>query len=225
MKNIFLTPGYGIPKNIFQDENYNFYSKMAFNRIYDISLKNIDKSPLIICTGGKTDLFKPYKKTEAKEISKLFKNLKSKIFLKKQTKDWQFLLENKSLSTLENLLNCQQIIKKNKIRQANLYIFCEQTRQKRIKILAKKIFHKNFKLFILPIDFDISPNRYLNSDFINKREKTEINHSLWALKDPKNLKKHQQLFKEKIELLRKAEPKNQTKALQEWWQKQIEELK
>ena len=52
MKNIFLVFGYGIPKNILKDENYNFYLKMVFNKIYDLATKNDIKNPVIIVTEG-----------------------------------------------------------------------------------------------------------------------------------------------------------------------------
>jgi len=82
MNNIFLIFGYGIPKNILKNENYNFYLKMVFNRIYDIIVKTKVRKPLVICSGGKTDIFKPYNRTEAEEIIKFLKKLRNKPFLK-----------------------------------------------------------------------------------------------------------------------------------------------
>jgi hypothetical protein len=225
MNDVFLVSGYGIPKDILKDENYNFYLKMVFNRIYDIVSMNKIKKPLIICSGGKTDMFKPYKRTEAEEMIRLLKNLSKRPFLKKITRNWLFIPEKKSLSTLENFINCQQIIKKRRIKKANFYVFCEQTRAKGIKILAKKIFNKNYNFLIIPIDFDVSANRYLSIDFIAKKEKAELEHSLWALQSPKNLKKHHKVFAERIEYLRKAGPKVHVEAVKEWWEQKLKELK
>jgi hypothetical protein len=225
MNDVFLVFGYGIPKDILKDENYNFYLKMVFNRIYDIVSMNKIKKPLIICSGGKTDMFKPYKRTEAEEMIRLLKNLSKRPFLKKITRNWLFIPEKKSLSTLENFINCQQIIKKRRIKKANFYVFCEQTRAKGIKILAKKIFNKNYNFLIIPIDFDVSANRYLSIDFIAKKEKAELEHSLWALQSPKNLKKHHKVFAERIEYLRKAGPKVHVEAVKEWWEQKLKELK
>lgn len=91
MKNIFLVFGYGIPKDILKDENYNFYLKMVFNQIYNLVIeKNID-NPVIICSGGKTDMYKPYKRTESTEMTKLFKSIAKRPFLKQVTKDWLFI--------------------------------------------------------------------------------------------------------------------------------------
>ena len=224
MRNVFLILGYGIPKNILKDENYNFYLKTVFNKIYDLVTKNKAKSPVIICSGGRTDMFKPYKRSEAGEMVKLLEKLSKRLSLKEITKDWSFVLGKNPLSTLENLLNCQKIIQKRKIRKSNLYIFCEQTREKRIKILAKKILNKNHNFKVIPIDFDISSNRYISLEFLAKKEKAELNHSLWALQNPENLKKHHKLFKERITFLRKAGPKVHTKAVKEWWKKKLKEL-
>ena len=225
MNDVFLIFGYGIPKNILKDENYNFYLKMVFNRIYDIVLMNKIKKPLIICSGGKTDMFKPYKRTEAEEMIRLLKNLSKRPFLKKITQNWLFIPEKKSVSTLENFLNCLQLVKKRKIKKANFYIFCEQTREKRIKILAKKILDKNYNFLVIPIDFDVSANRYLSTDFLAKKEKIELEHSLWALQNPENLQKHHKVFVERIEYLRKSGPKVHVEAVKKWWKQKLKELK
>ena len=225
MNDVFLVFGYGIPKNILKDENYNFYLKMVFNRIYDIASKSESKKPLIICSGGKTDMFKPYKRTEADEMIRLLKNLSKRPFLKEVTRNWLFIPKKKSLSALENFLNCLQLIKKRRIKKANFYIFCEQTREKRIQILAKKIFDKNYNFLVVPIDFDVSANRYLSPDFIAKKEKAELEHSLWALQSPENLKKYYEVFVEKIDYLRKAGPKVHVEAVKKWWEQKLKELK
>jgi hypothetical protein len=226
MKNIFLISGYGIPKNILKDENYNFYLKTIFNKIYDVVVKNKSVKSLIICCGGKTDMFKPYKRNEADEIIKFFTELiRQKPFLNLITKNLLFIPQRESLSALENFLNSKKIIKKHKIKKANLFIFCEQTRGKRLKILAKKIFDKNYNIKIMPIDFDISNNRYLSPDFLAKKEKIELKYSLWALQSLKNLKKHHKIFVERIEYLRKAGPKAHVDAVKKWWETKLKELK
>ena len=225
MNNIFLIFGYGVPKNILKDDNFNFYLKMAFNKIYSITLGNPVLKPIIITCGGPTDMLKPYKRTEAEEMITLFKNIiQQRPFLNSITSHWEFIPEKKSLSTLENLLNSNKIIQKRKIKNANLYIFCEQTREKRIKILAKKVFSKNFTSKVMPLDFDVSPNRYLSPDFIDKKENLETRHALWALKSVENLNIHHQIFEEKFEYFRKANKKTQVNVVKEWWDKKLSEL-
>lgn len=226
MNDVFLVFGYGVPKNILKDENYNFYLKMVFNKIYSFVIKNKLGKPIIITCGGETDMIKPYKRTEADEMIKFFDAfIKERPLLKPITKNWLFIPENRSLSTLENLLNSNKIIQKRKFKIANFFIFCEQTRGKRIKVLAKKILDKNYNLLVIPIDFDVSPNRYLPVEYLAKKEGAELKHSLWVLQSPENLKKHHEVFEEKFEYLRKAGHKAHANAVKEWWDQKLKELK
>lgn len=199
---------------------------MVFNKIYGFVVKNKIEKPIIITCGGETDMLKPYKRTEADEMIRLFGAfIKERPFLKPMTKNWLFIPENKSLSTLENLLNSNKIIQKRKVKKANFFIFCEQTRERRIKVLAKKILDKNYNFLVVPIDFDVSANRYLSPEFLVRKEKVELEHSLWALQSPEKLKKHHEVFVEKIEYLRKAWPKVHIEAVKKWWEQKLKELK
>jgi len=223
--NIFLVFGYGVPKNILKDEAYNSYLKIVFNKIYGLVVKNKILEPTIIFSGGKTDYYRPYKRNEADEMIRLFKALNKKSFLKKITKNWILVPEKMALSTLGNFLYCKEIILKRKIKKANLYIFCEQTRENRVKILAKKIFSENYNSRVIPIDFDVSSNRYLDPKIIIKKEREELKHSLWALKSSKNLKEHRKFFKGKVKFLRKYEPDKHAEAVEEYWKTKLKELK
>lgn len=218
---VFIVCGYGVPKNIFEDPNYNAYLRPVFNTIYESTLSNLH--PLIIACGGPTASEKPYDRTEGEEIITFLKNLEQRDFLKKRTRSWQFLPEKASLSTLENLLFTRKILQKKKITRAQLIIFCEQTRKRRISIVARKIFPKSFRIKIHSIDFDISPNRYLDSAFIRTKERTELKHSLWALQNPKNLQEHHRIFEEKFKLLRSVPPEKRQEAIRKWWMEKLEE--
>ncbi|EKD33331.1 MAG: hypothetical protein ACD_76C00045G0017 [uncultured bacterium] len=224
MPNIFLVLGYGIPKNILKDDNYNFYLKTVFNKIFSVVIKDKNAKPMIFFCGGKTDMYKPYKRNEADEMIRFFNtSIKQKPFLIQITKNWRFVSEKESLSTLENLLYSKKIIAQRKIKKANLFIFCEQTRENRIKILAKKIFHKQFRIQVTPVDFDTSANRYLSPEFIGKKERSELKHSFWALQSQENLKKHHEFFVEKIDYLRKAGPRAHVDAVKKLWEKNFKE--
>lgn len=225
MNNVFLVFGYGVPKNIIKDEKYNFYLKKVFNKIYSIVTQNNIPKPIIIFCGGNTDGFKPYKRTEADEMIKFFSKLiRDRPSIKSLTENWDLISENKSLSTLENLINSKKIISKRKIKKANFFIFCEQTREDRIKILARKIFDRNFNFRVEPVDFDVSANRYLSPEYLSKKENTELKHSFWALQSPDNLKKHHKFFKEKFEYFRKMGPKAHTNVVKKWWDQKLKEL-
>jgi hypothetical protein len=225
MDNIFLVFGYGVPKDILKDENYNFYLKMIFNKIYDIVTKNNIDNPIIITCGGKTDMFKPYDRTEADEMIRFFKAfIQERPFLESITKNWRFTPENKSLSTLENLLNSLDIVHKRGIRKANFFIFCEQTRENRINTLAKKILDKNYNFITIPIDFDTSPNRYLSMEYLSEKENKELQHSLWALESSENLRKHHKVFEEKFAYFRTIGNKTNINIVKAWWDKKLKEL-
>lgn len=223
MKNVFLVFGYGIPKNILKDMGYIFYLNMIFNRIYDVVTKKNGKKnekALIVFCGGKTDMFLPYHRNEADEMIKLFTVLiKKRPYVKSLAKQWLLVPEKNSLSTLENILNGKKIIHARQIKKAGLFIFCEQTRGKRVKALAKKIFGAAHHVRVVPIDFDVSPNRYLTPEFLARKERAELKHSLWALQSAENLKKHHELCIEKIAYLRKAGPKAHGDAVKQWWDK------
>jgi hypothetical protein len=224
MKNVFFIFGYGVPKNILQDENYNSYLKTVFNKIYDFTIQKNITDPIIICSGGPTDLFRPYKRTEAEEMIRFFQNLIKRPYLKPIAKNWSFIPEKNSLSTLENLLNCQAILTKNKITRGNLHIFCEQTRRRRVKILTQKLLTKNFHLKITPIDFNTSPDRYFDPKFLAKKEKLVLRYDLWALKNYANFQKYHQTFTDKFGSLRRAKPATRPEVMKVWWQRVINEL-
>ena len=217
MKNFFLIFGYGVSQNILKDENYNFYLKMTFNQIYDLSIKNKIAQPIIMLCGGQTDLFSPYQRSEGQEMLKWFKaHIKKNPQLINLSKNWSFIPETKSICTLENLLNSQAIIKKLTTKKANIFIFCEQIRGRRIKILAKKIF-KNHHTQIVSVDFDVSANRYLSPEYLRQKENTELKYSLWALKNSQNFKKHHRMYEEKFKYLRQIPQQKQMKAIRKWW--------
>lgn len=225
MNNIFLIFGYGVPKDILKDENYNFYLKTIFNNIYDISIKNNIDNPIIITCGGKTDMFKPYHRTEAEEMIRFFTDfIQNRPFLQSITKNWTFIPEKESLSTLENLLNSIKIVESKEINKAQFFIFCEQTRENRIKTLATQVLQNNDHITIIPIDFDTSPNRYLDPKYLAQKENLELNHSLWVLQSPENLQKHHKVFEEKMEYLRTIHHKTDMNTVKEWWDKKLKEL-
>ncbi len=222
MRTLFLVLGYGIPKDIFKDENYKTYLKLVFNNIYDIVIKRKINNPLIVFSGGKTDIYKPFKRDEAEEMVKYFKTLAKRSFVKQKTKNWRFIKEAKALSTLENLLFTAEFLQKKKIVPNNIYIFCEKTREKKVGLLAKKIFKQTFTL--IPIDFDHSPNRYLDDKFIKDKEDQDMKFALWALENKTNFKKYHKIFQERLAYFRKQGPQKHIQSVQEWWQKKLEEI-
>lgn len=221
MRNIFVILGYGIPKDILKDEPSRRYLSLIFNSVYRISLEKKDKKPIIIFTGGHSDIFRPFKRAEAAAMKKLFLFFAHRPFIKEYTKDWCYKTETQSLSTLENLINSYKIIKKIK-GPKRVYVFCEFTRANKIKIFTRRIIKNNFQ--IIPIDFDLSLNRYLNSKFINKRESVDIKLGLRALRDKKFYSKYRSIFRERIKFLRKAGVKHHPEAVKKWWELKLQKL-
>ncbi|HPA25276.1 MAG TPA: hypothetical protein PLK76_00720 [bacterium] len=221
MKNIFIIPGYGIPKNILKDEPCKRYLGLVFNQIYQICLDKKEHKPIIIFCGGHTDIFKPYKRTESAEMKKLFLWFAKRDFVKNYTKSWQYKIENKSLSTVENLLFVKKITDTLN-GEKYFYIFVEYTRIFKIKTFAKRIFVNKFS--IIDLDFDLSINRYRDPEFIKKKEKIEIKFGLKSIKDYKFLLEYRKVLHERLSFFRNLGPQQHKEAINIWWQNKIKEL-
>ena len=222
MKQYFLVLGYGIPKNILEDENYNFYLKSVFNKIFDWCSTHNQWDPVIIFSGGKTDVFEPFRRTEAREMIKLFAALSKRPTVKARVKGWSLVPEMRSFSTLDNLLYAAEICRSQQSGEAKIIILEEQTRHKRILTLGRKIFGE---AAVIPIDFDQSANRYLDFAFIKHKESEVLKFDLWALQNPSNLKEHRILSKKKIAFFRKMGTTKHVDAVKQWWEQELHELK
>ncbi len=254
MTNIFIINGYGVPKDIFKDDNYHFYLNMVFNQIWwfdrahhdkkenvTLSLSKGGNNVLIIFSGGKTDCFPPYRRTEAGEMKKLFLHIMNRDSVKETTKHWTIVTQTKSLTTVENLVYGRELIyslsggsAKSKglhygssatsSESINVSYFCESTRFERSHILSRKVFLKAWNPTVIPIDFDVSPQRYLNEALLNAREKKALEYELWALKSSKNLKAWREVYQERIKFLRNAGQKANHEAVKEWLEKRLVSL-
>ncbi len=225
MHHTFLIFGYGIPKDILKDDKYSRYLTLVFNYIYSTTTEQQITNPLIITCGGKTDMRKPYTKSEAGEMIRFFRHLVLKHpHLKPITKHWKWLAESTSLSTLENILNSKKMLNKRGVTQTHITIYCETTRAKRVQTVAKKVFGAGQPIRVVPIDFDLSAFRYLGAEYIRQKEAREIRHALWALKSPENLKKHHALFQKKFDYLRQRGTKAHVQAVKDWWDTELHKL-
>jgi uncharacterized phage-like protein YoqJ len=222
MQEFVLINGYGVPKDIFKDDSYRTYLNHLFNVVYESSVRE-GLEPVIIFSGGKTDMFKPYQRTEAGEMAKYFKALAKRPFVAKVTKTWKYELESRALSSLENMLFARELLKKKYPRIKSGTIAFEQTRAQRIQAVAKEIFNKSDELTFLPIEFDISVNRY-DLELVDKKEKYALKMDLWSLESTKNLKMHHDVFADKIKTLRQAGPVHHQEAVQEWWKKSLQRV-
>jgi hypothetical protein len=169
----------------------------------------------IIFSGGNSGLDKPYKRTEAQEMTKLFKKIYS------GNKRWKIRLEKKSLSSLENQVFSKKIVEKIKDINGNISIFSDSSRVTRAKGTAKLIFGK---VSIIPINLS-SKIEHENQKLIAKKEKMALQVALWSLKSKANFDKSHKIYVDKFKMLRTA-PKNRRKEAEiEWWKKSVETFK
>lgn len=220
----FIICGYGIPEDIRKDQNYLTYLHIVFNRMY-AEAKN--EPALIIPCGGPTSCTPPYTGTEAEKIGEYLQELMDRDVLSGATKAWKIILEDTSLSSLENFLFAKHIVEKNGGDQ--VIAFCEATRVSRNQETVDRVFRKE-KVRVEGVDFDISKNRYLPNDIINKKEKAEREHTTWALESEENLTKHHMFFEEKFQKLRmwEAEGMSHVDAVTKWFKEGLaryEEIK
>ncbi|MBI5404773.1 MAG: YdcF family protein [Candidatus Kerfeldbacteria bacterium] len=224
MNATFIILGYGIPKNILKDDNYARYLPLVFNTIFETHRKEKSGRTHVILCGGPTDMYRPYRRTEAAEMKRLFlKHLKQ---LRSQDRRQLSLhIERRSLSTLENLVFAKELMVKKRIPTKTVTVFCEFTRAQRIKKLGKRIFGPRTDWQVVPIDFDTSANRYLDREFLTAKESKVLKFDLWALRNRRNFDRWHNLFVEKLSFLRTVSPKHQVEAIEQWWRIQFKTLK
>ncbi len=209
----YLICGYGVPKDIQTDDNYRRYLGIVFNTIYSHSA---GKPAMIICAGGKTDLVKPYKRSEAGEIARFLKPLM-------RGRDWKLAQEARSLSTVENMLYAQQKLVRATSQGDCMMVFCEATRVVRVKALAKQIF-RGLPVTVYPVEFDLSPNRYLDPAFIAEKERKTLKVERWALEDSKHLRVYRNKLEDRIAHFRRAGTKRHIQEIKKWWETELDEL-
>ena len=215
MKDVFLILGYGVPEDIFKDGNYARYLKAALDNF--LKKENDRRNGLIVFSGGMTDMFEPYERSESREMKRYFESLLKGTAV---TQNWKILNEEASLSTLENLIFTKDLLEREEVLCETLTIFFEITREKRVRTLAKKVFPEANITFIA-IDFDQTSNRYLDREFIQKKEAAALKQDIKAIEGPEYRKRYHELLEEKFSLLRHTELSKREEVLREWWKNEI----
>lgn len=193
-----LIPGYGVPKNILTDRNYGAYLSVCFNTLFD---KYRDAAGTVFVSGGHTDCFPPYKRTEAREMRRWFLRQKSTAERAYgRPLRWRIVMDYHALTTIENMLNFSKIVRPH----TDIVVFIDKTRAARMRRFAKAALKRQAR--IVPVDFDTSLNRY-QIEAIADRERVDLKFSLMALKDPKVMKLRRDFAKEKLKIMRKLGPK------------------
>ncbi|MDA0208303.1 MAG: YdcF family protein [bacterium] len=212
----FIICGYGIPENVSRDVNYTTYLHLIFNSIFE---QVAQQEAVIIPCGGPTKCDPPFVGTEAEAITDYLTELAKRNEVSEHAKKWIFISETESLSTLENLLFAKKMLD-DIASVEKITIFCEKTREKRVQAFADKIFDKSVS--VSAIDFDISKNRYLDSDTLNTKEDLAMKEGLWTLQELERLEKHHEFFEKKFEFLRRrqSEGLSHVDAVKEWFENQ-----
>lgn len=189
---LIIVNGYGVPQNILNDQSYHAYLIQIFNFLWD----NFHSKQLTIAPcGGHSDLFPPYKRTEAGEIAKWFRK---RINSLKLFENWRVETISTELSALENMLAVKKLL------STPAYYFCEKTREYKMRVLAQKIFGRKTK--VIAIEFDGSAPRYQSPGRKNL-ESLDLKYSLLALTNPAWRKMLKQSSIEKIKILRQTPEK------------------
>ncbi len=217
----FIVCGYGIPKKMEDDLHYQMYLRLAANQIYERLIREPNAKAILIPTGGPTDMHKPYKRTEAGVMAEFLRELFGRPGINQVKSRISIAPETKALSTMENILYSKRILDRKRASE-DVSIFCEQTRMKKVGRFAREVFGRKVK--VIGIDFDQSQNRYLDPQFIAKKEAVDMRYGLMALRDPKKFKQYRALLEEKFRRLRAAGPKNHAKAVKEYWQEVLKEF-
>lgn len=226
MKTTFIILGYGVPKDIAKDTNMQLYLRACFNAVYDELASGRSAKTLAVLTGGRTDLFKPYRRTEAGEMATIVRLLMQREIVQKVLRGTKLTVEKSAISLVENLLASKKSMKHHGQRSGRVVVFCEKTRETRIKRVARIVLGSTYKLKIIGIDFDVSANRYRDPKFLAKKNSDALRFDLWALKSSANFKRYHQVHLDRLRFLRKAgnTSKEHIAAINRWWEQQLATL-
>ena len=125
------------------DDNLKRYIDFVYKQIEQYNLD------VIVLTGGYS-----YRNSTSTEAELMYKLLSEKYF------NTEFLLENKAITTLHNLLYSEKLIKASHIEIDKIYIFCDSIRLVKVMILSKIIFSK-FSTKVVSIEREESVLIYL----------------------------------------------------------------
>jgi len=67
----------------------------------------------------------------------------------------------------------------------------------------------------------MSANRYLDPDFLAKKDRLSLAHDLWALMNDDNLQEHHALYRERLTKLRRVGLSGHVDAVRQWWEKEM----
>ena len=180
--------GYGVPRNIRTDRSYHAYLVQVVNWLWE---RHRTHAVTIVPCGGRTDMRQPYRRTEAGEMVAW---LQPKLRGLGLASSWRIAPIATELAALENMLAAAK-----RYPEGPIVYFCEWTRLKKMRVLARKVF--GARATVVGIEFDGSPPRY---DRNGRRalEREDLTYSLAALRDPAWRRMLRHAAEEKIRVLR-----------------------
>lgn len=185
---IAIINGYGVPKDIRTDCSYHAYLVQAVNWLWE---RHRTHAVTIVPCGGKTDMQRPYRRTEAGEMVKW---LAPRIRALGLASTWRVQPIATELTALENMLAAAK-----RYPRGPIVYFCEWTRLRKMRALAERIFGK--RATVIGIEFDGSTPRYDLRERIGL-EREDLAYSLAALEDPAWRRVLRAAAEEKIRVLR-----------------------
>lgn len=189
---VAIINGYGVPKDIRTDYAYHAYLVQVLNWLWE---RHRTHAITIVPCGGKTDMRRPYRRTEAEEIAKW---LRPRIVGLGLASRWRVRPIATELSALENMLAAV----KRYPNDAIVY-FCERTRLRKMRALVERVL--GARATVVGIEFDGSAPRYNVKGRI-ALEREDLRYSLAALEDPVWRRMLRAAAEEKIRVLRKMPP-------------------
>lgn len=220
MKQVFIVPGYGIPPNTLKDNAYRAYLTSVTKQVTNyLKTRPLTKCVLIFC-GGKTALDKPFNRTEAGEMVRLFTHVSRNTLSSSQIK---INKEQKSISSLENLVNANNALQRLTKTKKQVIIFFERTRAYRGRELAKIVI-KGKKIKVIPVDL-YTPEQMKHIKLMQKKDKLSLNASLWALRSTEHYKKLHRIYLRRIRILRRTPPGNREVVNRNLWTEALQMMK
>lgn len=217
---LFIVCGYGVPKDVTTDINYRSYLNIAFNSIY--ATAGEDPVHIILC-GGPTNGIPPYELTEAHVMNTYMQTHLQTVERYGQKLNWNIHLEERSLSSLENLVYAKDLIQEKGL-TGEITVFCEETRYQRNKTIGEMVFGS--PIHVQSIDFDVSKNRYLDPALIEKKERAATESDIWTLDDQDRRSSHHAFYQAKIDWFREQEARgiSHVDVVQEWFTTKLWDL-
>jgi hypothetical protein len=217
-KHLYLIPGYGVPRDMAADGSYQRYLGFVFNYLFAEAQRGV--AGTVVMSGGATDMLPPCRRTEAGEMAVVLKAWAARPECRRALKGWHWQREDKAILTVENLLNTQAWAARQGWSSARLTIFVEATRAARVRRLARLVF-PGWTARVVPVDFDLSANRYLEADFLRRREQAQTRWEARAVHDPAFRRELHALALRRLAMLRTAGPDGHVAAVRVWWEKEL----